>query len=160
MQIGDTVLHPRYGVGVIDHIERRDQDGEIREFFVIPKPSIASTILVPVDTADELGLRPISTPDKLEEAIKILAGETDESALASGLRNLSWNDPLALAQAIRNQATEPKSRYPKVSELHQLKRAKKLLAEEMSAVLGMPEETVAALIDCKDAVHGVAVAKA
>jgi CarD family transcriptional regulator len=157
MEIGDTVLHPRYGVGVIHHIEQRDQDGEIREFYVIPKPSIASTILVPVDTADELGLRPISSADKLNEAIRILAGETDEDRLISGLRNLSWNDPLALAQAIRNQATEPKSRYPKVSELHQLKRAKKLLAEELSVVLGMPEDKVAALIDCKDAVPSAAV---
>ena len=160
MQIGDTVLHPRYGVGVIDHIEQRDQDGEMREFYVIPKPSIASTILVPVDTADELGLRPISSADKLEEAIRILAGDTEEDKLACGLRNLSWNDPLALAQAIRNQATEPKSRYPKVSELHQLKRAKKLLAEELSAVLGMPDDKVTALIDCKDAGPGAAVAKA
>ena len=159
MDIGDTVLHPRYGVGVIDHIEKRDQDGEMREFYVIPKPSIASTILVPVDTADELGLRPISSPDKLEEAIRILAGDTEEDKLACGLRNLSWNDPLALAQAIRNQATEPKSRYPKVSELHQLKRAKRLLAEELSAVLGMPEDKVTALIDCKDA-GPAAVAKA
>lgn len=155
MQIGDTVLHPRYGVGVIDHIEQRDQDGEIREFYVIPKPSIASTILVPVDTAVELGLRPISSPDKLEEAIRILAGGPCD-VLACGLRNLSWNDPLALAQAIRNQATEPKSRYPKVSELHQLKRAKKLLAEELTIVLGMPEDKVTALIDCKDAVRDIA----
>lgn len=151
MQIGDTVLHPRYGIGVIDHIERRDQDGEIREFYVIPKPAIASTILVPVDSADELGLRPISSADKLEEAIRILSGENGEADPANGLRDLSWNDPLALAQAIRHQATEPKSRYPKVSELHQLKRAKKLLAEELSVVLGMPDEKVAALIDCKDA---------
>lgn len=151
MEIGDTVLHPRYGVGVIDHIERREQDGDIKEFYVIPKPSIASTILVPVETADELGLRPISSVDKLNEAIKILAGECAEDGPACALRSLSWNDPLALAHAIRNQATEPKSRYPKVSELHQLKRAKKLLAEELSIVLGMPEDKVTALIDCKDA---------
>ena len=151
MEIGDTVLHPRYGVGVIDHIEKRDQDGEIREFFVIPKPSIASTILVPVDSASELGLRPISSADKLNKAIKILSGETDEGLLSCALRNVTWNDPLALARAIRTQATEPKPRYPKVSELHQLKRAKKLLAEEMSVVLGISEEEVAALIDCKDA---------
>ncbi|NLN78555.1 MAG: hypothetical protein GX141_06530 [Armatimonadetes bacterium] len=151
MEIGDTVLHPRYGVGVIDHIEKRDQDGEIREFFVIPKPSIASTILVPVDSASELGLRPISSADKLNKAIQILSGENDEGLLSCALRNVSWNDPLALARAIRTKATEPKPRYPKVSELQQLKRAKKLLAEEMSVVLGISEDKVTALIDCKDA---------
>jgi len=105
-----------------------------------------------VDSAGELGLRPISSPDKLEEVVRILAGEAAELELTCGLRDLAWSDPLALAQAIRHQATEPKSRYPKVSELHQLKRAKKLLSEELAAVLGMPDDKVAALIDCKDAV--------
>jgi len=150
MEIGDTVLHPRYGVGIIDSIEKRVQDGHCREFFVIPKPSLSSTILVPVDSADELGLRPVSTPDKLIQALKILTGESEEGIVSSGMRNLSWGDPLALAQAIRSQATEPKSRYPKVSELHQLKRAKKLLAEELTAVLGIPDDKVTALVDCHE----------
>lgn len=154
MDIGDTVLHPRYGVGKIGGIEKRVQDGESREYYVIPKPSISSTIFVPVDAADEVGLRPVSSPDKLKQAIKILAGEGAEAANLAGLRNLSWGDPLALAQAIRKQATEPKSRYPKVSEQHQLKRAKKLLAEEMSAVLDMSEEAVLALIEGTPATNG------
>jgi len=146
MHIGDTVLHPRYGVGIIDAIEKRVQDGECREYYVIPKPSLCSTIFVPVDAADELGLRPVSTPDKLKKALEILSGE-GEGPKNDGIRNLSWGDPLALAGAIRRGITEPKSRYPKVSEQHQLKRAKKLLAEEVSIVLGMPEDSVIALID-------------
>ena len=147
MDIGDTVLHPRYGVGVIDSIESREQDGKNREFYVIPKPSISSTIFVPVEAADELGLRPVATPQELEQAIRILSGESQEARAVQGLRSLSWGDPLALAQVIRRQATEPKSRYPKVSEQHQLKRARRLLAEELSAVLGMSEESISALVD-------------
>lgn len=150
MDVGDTVLHPRYGVGVIDGIEMRSQDGEDRRYYVIPKPSISSTIFVPVDTADELGLRPVSSPEKLKRVLKILSGEDDKSDAALTLRNLSWGDPLALAKAIRHQATEPKSRYPKVSEQHQLKRAKKLLAEELEVVLGMSEESITALVDGTD----------
>ena len=147
MDVGDRVLHPRYGIGTIDAIEKRVQDGTVREYYVIPKPALSSTIFVPVDTADELGLRPLSSPDKLRHVIEILSGESGDDRSAPELRNLCWGDPVALACAIRRQATEPKSRYPKVSELHQLKRAKKLLAEELSIVLGMSEESVLALVD-------------
>ena len=147
MEIGETVLHPRYGVGLIDRIEARDQDGESRQFYVIPKPSLSSTIFVPVDCADEVGLRPISSREKLNQAVKILSGEFKDSTTVPGVRSISWGDPLALAQAIRHQASEPKSRYPKVSEQHQLKRAKKLLAEELSVVLGLSEESFTALVD-------------
>jgi CarD family transcriptional regulator len=150
MDIGDKVIHPRYGVGIIGAIEERIQDGETRSYYVIPKPSICSTIFVPVDAADELGLRPLASPDLLKEAVRILCGE-DESDCASGLRNLEWNDPLALAGAIRKVAVEPKSRYPKVSEQHQLKRAKKLLAEELAEVLGLTDENIVSLIEKPEA---------
>jgi len=147
MKIGDKVIHPRYGVGTIGAIEERVQDGARRSYYVIPKPSISSTIFVPVDTADELGLRPLSSPEKLRQALQILSGEDEALADSTGIRNLAWSDPLALAGAIRRGVCEPKSRYPKVSELHQLKRAKKLLAEEIAVVLGLSEENIAAIID-------------
>jgi len=158
MEVGDTVLHPRYGIGIIGGIETRVQDGEKRDYYVIPKPSISSTIFVPVDSADEVGLRPLSSPEKLRQALKILSGEDEHSVPPGNLRTLSWSDPLDLARAIRRQALEPKSRYPKVSEQHQLKRAKKLLIEEVAAVLGMSEEAVSALIDdaAKAAQNGTA----
>jgi len=147
MEVGDTVLHPRYGVGTIGGIETRVQDGEQRDYYVIPKPSISSTIFVPVDSADEVGLRPVSTREKLQQALNILTGEGDQAAAAGTIRNLMWNDPLELARAIRRQATEPKSRYPKVSEQHQLKRARKLLMEELAVVLDLSEDKVAAIMD-------------
>lgn len=147
MDIGDKVIHPRYGVGTIGAIEERVQDGECRYYYVIPKPSICSTIFVPVDNADELGLRPVASPDKLRQALSILSGEGELQAEATGLRNLTWTDPLALAGAIRRGACEPKTRYPKVSELHQLKRAKKLLSEEIAVVLGLSEENIASIIE-------------
>lgn len=153
MEIGDRVIHPRYGVGTIGAIEERVQDGQCRSYYVIPKPSICSTIFVPVDSADELGLRLVSTPDKLQEALSILAGESDQSEDGSvAIRNLAWSDPLALAGAIRKGACEPKTRYPKVSEQHQLKRAKKLLAEEIAVVLGISEDSVAAMIEGSQAI--------
>ena len=161
MNIGDAVLHPRYGVGIIGAIELRLQDGEERKYYVIPKPSISSTIFVPVDTADEVGLRPVSSPDKLQQVIDILSGESGEESKPTEMRNMSWGDPVALAYAIRFQATEPKSRYPKVSEQHQLKRAKKLLTEELSVVLGISEDAVAAIVEGSKAVGAeAAISKA
>lgn len=160
MEIGDRVLHPRYGVGVIDGIETRVQDGLQRQYYVIPKPSLSSTIFVPVDSADEVGLRPVASQDTLEEALKIIAGESDDTGVALGLRNLSWNDPLDLARAIRHQLEEPKARYPKVSEQHQLKRAKKLLAEELAIVLGVTEDSLVPILNGEPTTAGgAAVAK-
>lgn len=147
MDIGDLVLHPRYGVGVIDGIETRVQDGQERAYYVIPKPTLSSTLFVPVDSADEVGLRPVASPETLKKALAILAGEDDDELKSAGSRELIWNDPLELARAIRRHMTEPKSRYPKVSEQQLLKRARKLLEEELAVVLGLDEETIAAIMN-------------
>lgn len=154
MDIGDTVIHPRYGVGVIDAIQTRAADGETRHYYVIPKPSISSTIFVPVDSAEEIGLRPVASIDTLNEVIKILTGECECLDVTSGPRCQGWEDPLVLASIIRRKAAEPKPRYPKASEQNQIKRAKKLLAEEMSVVLGISDDRITALIDGAPQIEG------
>ena len=159
MQVGDAVLHPRYGVGIIHSIETRVQDGEKRAYYVIPKPSIASTIFVPVDSAEEVGLRPLSSPDTLKEAIEILKGNGDGVQSSTKPRDFTWADPLELARIIRQHSVEPKPRYPKVSEQQQLRRAKKLLGEEMKHVLGLSEEAVAGFIESSPASDSAKVAK-
>lgn len=146
MEIGDAVLHPRYGVGIIESIEERVEDGVVRDYFVIPKPSISSTILVPVDAADELGLRPLAAAEELRQAVSILSGEADDTTPCADDHRISWGDPIDLARAIRSGVTEPKPRTPKVTQQHQLKRARMLLTEELSAVLGMSEESITALV--------------
>lgn len=146
MEIGEAVLHPRYGVGTIESIEERLEGDNTRDYYVIPKPSISSTILVAVDAADELGLRPLATAETLKEAVSILSGEADDANPCNEEHTISWSDPIDLARTIRYGITQPKSRYPRVSLQHQLKHARKLLGEELSAVLGMSEERIGELV--------------
>lgn len=145
MEIGEAVLHTRYGVGIIKSIEKRFVDGVTRDYFVIPKPSISSTIFVPVDTADELGLRSLSTAEKLKQAVGILSGEADTNLCANEHR-ISWGDPIDLARVIRTCII---SRSPKAAQKKQLEHARTLLAEELSAVLGMSAESITALVETK-----------
>ncbi|MCE5324748.1 hypothetical protein LLG46_15745 [bacterium] len=147
MEIGDTVLHPRYGVCVIESIEKRLKDGKARDYFVIPKPSISSTILVAVEAVDEIGVRPLATAEELQQAVSILSGESDDTSLCSEEHEISWSDPIDLARAIRHGVIQPKTRYPRVTQQRQLKHAKKLLGEELSAVLGMSEESITTLVE-------------
>lgn len=149
MEIGDVVLHPKYGVGVIHSIEQRLIGGVIHDYYVIPKPSISSTIFIPVDSANDVGLRPLSPEDKLKHALSILSGEVDETNLYVEGSAINWGDPVDLARAIRSNSTKTKTGHPKASWQTQLKHAKGLLVEELSAVFGMSEESLAALIDRK-----------
>lgn len=63
-KIGQKVVYPNHGVGVIETIEQKQIGGDQLFFYALRLSFNNSLVLVPVQNADEVGLRkPISTAD-------------------------------------------------------------------------------------------------
>ena len=58
--VGDKVVHPGYGPGVITDVERRQVIGEAKRYYVIDLQAGGGTgtLMTPVAGADDVGLRP------------------------------------------------------------------------------------------------------
>ncbi len=69
-EIGDKVLYPMYGAGVIEGIEERKILGEKKKYFTLKMPFGNSSAMIPIDTCEEIGVRYIISG---EEAKKVLA---------------------------------------------------------------------------------------
>ena len=149
MKIGDLILHPRYGVGKIESIEDRELNGEIKQYYVVPKIGMASVIYIPLDVADDSGVRYLYPKEYMETAIEVLKGNVPPKEHPQEFRAIDWSDPMVLASAIFKRAITKKGKYPKMSEVHQLKRAQKLLSEELIAVLNMTEDEAAEITDIR-----------
>ena len=67
---GDWIVHSRYGIGQIRDIDVKDISGEENSYFRIQ--SANSLFWIPVDKMDNKVLRPLSTPQEIEQAIAIL----------------------------------------------------------------------------------------
>ena len=57
--IGDKVLYPMHGAGVIERIEDREVLGETVRFYVMTLPFGEMLVSIPVDRNREVGLRPV-----------------------------------------------------------------------------------------------------
>ena len=57
--VGDKVLYPMHGAGVIERIEEREVLGETARFYVITLPFGDMMVSIPVDRNQEVGLRPV-----------------------------------------------------------------------------------------------------
>jgi CarD family transcriptional regulator len=55
--VGDPVVSPAHGLGEVVSIERRDVDGELRNFYVIVVKDTGIRMVVPVEAARAAGLR-------------------------------------------------------------------------------------------------------
>ena len=94
---GDTVVHPRHGVATVQATATRgsgDAERSYLELFFEPK---SMTIMVPVDSLDEVGIRKPVSKKEASAILAILEEESDVSAV--------WAERNGITQS-RVQSTE------------------------------------------------------
>ena len=67
-QVGDKVVHPMHGAGVIDSIVREKISGKAMDFYVFKMP-ISGTLKIPTENSTAIGIRAIKTRSEIEEVI-------------------------------------------------------------------------------------------
>ncbi|MBE7039283.1 MAG: CarD family transcriptional regulator [Ruminococcaceae bacterium] len=68
--IGDKVVYPMHGAGIIESIEKREIMGEMKDYYVLRIPVGDMKVMVPVDKADEVGLREVIEEKEADNVLK------------------------------------------------------------------------------------------
>ena len=80
-QIGDKIVYPMYGAGVIEATEYKEIFGEKKLYYLFRLPYGKMKIFISSDSLNSLGVRPLTPKEEIPEVIKILTGtykyETD-----------------------------------------------------------------------------------
>ena len=95
-KIGDRIVHPMHGAGVIDSITTQTVNGNILEYYILKLPTNNMTIMVPVATCDKIGIRNVISEARANELLS-LASVIDVE------ENTNWN------QRYRDNAARIKS---------------------------------------------------
>jgi CarD family transcriptional regulator len=70
--IGDKAVYPSQGVAEIMGIEKKEIFGKIQRFYVLRALDSGLRILVPIDKAEQVGLRRVAGKDEIQEVLEIL----------------------------------------------------------------------------------------
>ena len=68
-QVGDKVVHPMHGAGVIDSIVREKISGKATEFYVFKMPISGLTLKIPTENSEAIGVRAVKSADEIEAVI-------------------------------------------------------------------------------------------
>ena len=68
--VGDKIVYPMHGAGIIENIEEKEILGEIRKYFIMRMPRVNER-MVPVDNVAEVGVREIIDEVEMEEVITV-----------------------------------------------------------------------------------------
>jgi CarD family transcriptional regulator len=151
-QVDQKVVYPSQGVGIVRFIEEKDFKDKKIPYYVIYLEVSDMTIMVPVDKAEGLGIRPIVPKDEALKALELI-GQDYEPIPSDWKLRYQMNLDLLKKGSVMDIATIVRSLYhrSKVKELPILERklydsALKLLEDEVSYSLRKPKEEVENMI--------------
>ena len=69
-RIGDKIVHPMYGAGILESVVQRKVGGVVRDYYIMKLPERSMVVMIPTENSEEIGVRPVI--DR-EQADRILA---------------------------------------------------------------------------------------
>ena len=154
-EINQKIVYPSQGVGVITELFQKNFRGEEIPYYKIYIESSDMIVMIPVDKAEGLGIRPIVSAEEAQKALDLLSDDFEPITSDWKLR-YQMNMDLLKKGSISDIATIVRCLYnrSKIKELPILERklydsAKKLLEDEVAIAMGKTEKEVESIIHTK-----------
>ena len=164
-QKGDTVVHPEHGAAVIQELREKEFLGEKRTYLVLRVAYGDLTLLIPVDSTEQVGLRQVVSKNEVKKVLKVLT--EDESSMAANwsrrfknnMEKLHSGDPYQVAEVLRNLAIREREKGLSAGEKRMILKARQILISELSYATAKTEDQAEIMIDeVLDGAHGVKMA--
>ncbi|MBO7667846.1 MAG: CarD family transcriptional regulator [Firmicutes bacterium] len=135
--VGEKIVYPVHGAGVVESIENREILGEVRSYYVLRITSGDLQVLVPVDTAEKVGMRLVSDAERLRQARDVLSGpaspweENWNRRYRLNMDKIKSGDICELAEVVRNLTLRDNSKGLSAGEKKMLDNARRILLSEI-----------------------------
>ena len=153
--VGDRVVYPHHGAAVIVKREKRKVEGKSIEYLVLQMAHGELTLRVPVENADDVGLRPPIGAEEVEDLFELL-GKKDIREPANWSRRfknhqekLKSGDVYQVAEVVRNLALRDQSKGLSAGEKSMFVKARSVLVSELSFALDVSEEDALSQVEAK-----------
>ena len=152
--IGDKVVYPMHGAGVIQDIEEKDILGEKEAYYIIKMPGEVK-VMVPTAKAEEVGMRNIIDQETAGKVFKVLETNSTEMALnwnkryRDNMEKMKSGDIYEIADVVRNLSFKQKERTLSTGEKKMLLNAKQILVSELTLAQNMQKDQIEQMVDNK-----------
>ena len=158
-KVGDKVVYPNHGIGVIENIERRDIGSIDAEFLRLRIMANDSTVMVPKGNTVNVGLRPIVSKKEVDQVFDVLKdnsvkvfddwkGRFQENS--DKMRTGSITEVALVFKSLSHLALQKNLSY---RERRMLDRARYLIVSEIAEVAKLTEAEAEVKVD-RAVAHG------
>lgn len=152
-EIGDKVVYPMHGAGIIEAIEEQEILGETRRYYVMRMPLGDMKVMVPMDNVEELGVRQIVSAEEVESVLDVLRGERSKMPqnwnrrYRANLEKIKTGDIYEVAEVVRNLSIRDREKGLSTGERKMLDSAKQILVSELVLSQDSTQDEVEAMLE-------------
>ena len=146
--IGDKVVYPNHGVGVIEQISSRSVGTTVEKFYLLNIKASSLKVMVPCNNVGSVGIRRVVRNGEVQKIIDFLS-------IGEDLTTADWKDRfkensdrmrtgslLEVAGVLKSLIALHQAKPLSFREKKMLERAKYLLVSELATVRNTTEQTV------------------
>lgn len=153
-QINDKIVYPMHGAGIVKDIKTMDLfDDEEKEYYDLEIISEKMNIYIPVDTAEEIGVRPIVSPEVIDEMLESLHGAMDEmnrnwsKRYQNNMEILKTGDLFEVANVVKNLTLLNRNKGLSTGEKKMMTSARNYLISEIVLVKNVDNDEALRMIN-------------
>lgn len=151
--IGDKVVYPMHGAGVIEAIEEKEILGERQQYYVLRLPIGNMKVLVPTSNGKGIGLRQVIGTEEVQDVYCILKGSSTQMPgnwnrrYRANLEKIKSGDIYEVAEVVRNLARRDREKGLSSGEKRMLDSARQILISELVLATELEEDKARTMLD-------------
>ncbi len=151
--VGDKVVYPMHGAGVIEAIEEKEIMGTTKKYYIMKMPIGEMKVMIPLDNVSKIGLRQIIDDEGVNKVFTIL-NEQHSSISTNWNRRYRMNmekiksgSIFKVAEVVRNLMIRERDKGLSTGERKMLESAKQILVSELVLAKGIDEDQMLCILD-------------
>lgn len=151
--IGDKVVYPMHGAGVIEAIEEQEILGELRKYYIMRMPIGDMKVMIPTNNVKEIGLRQVIDEGGVEKVLSILHDKSNTMShnwnhrYRNNLEKIKSGDIFEVAEVVKNLILREQEKGLSTGERKMLENARQILISELVLAKETEEENIELMLD-------------
>ncbi len=150
-RIGDKVVYPHHGAGIIEGVETKQVLDEAQKYYVVRLSQGQLTVMVPAESVSGVGLRSIISPEEAESVLTVLSDDQTKMPkdwnrrFKKNREKIKSGDVFEVAEVVRNLTIRDLQLGLSTGEKRMLNRARQV--SELVFALDTDEDYVNKMVD-------------
>ncbi|MDI9568280.1 MAG: CarD family transcriptional regulator [Bacillota bacterium] len=151
--VGDKIVYPMHGAGIIEAIEEKEVLGEKRKYYIMHLPLGDMKVMIPTNSVNKLGLREVIDEEGVQKVLQILKDQKTKMSsnwnrrYRANMEKIRSGDIYEVAEVVKNLSIRKKEKGLSTGESKMLDSARQILISELVLAKDIEEDEAEGLID-------------